>query len=225
MSDPPTTWPNLAAVREKIVAQFCSDQVEVYRSLLSFLQRTNVADNALVSGETAPDFVLPDPDGALISTEQLRRAGPLVVSFFCGSWCPFCIAELCALQAALPAFRALNATLLAISPDPSDYPRQLSAVHNLEFHVLFDRDCGVCLSYGVIFSLPTDIRSRLLARGIDLSARQQSSDWMLPIPATFIIDRNGIIREAFVEPDLTLRHEPKQIVHRLLQIAEGPLAT
>ena len=71
---------------------------------------------ALKVGDTAPDFLLPDADGRLHSSEQLRRNGPLVVSFFRGGWCPFCTAELCALQAAKDEFESVGATLAVVTP-------------------------------------------------------------------------------------------------------------
>jgi len=74
------------------------------------------AERALKAGDKAPAFVLNDPDGKPVSSEELLARGPLVISFYRGVWCPYCNMEMQALQEALPSFEALGASLVAISP-------------------------------------------------------------------------------------------------------------
>ena len=186
---------------------------------MRWLRDTDVASHALKVGDTAPDFLLPDADGRLHSSEQLRRNGPLVLSFFRGGWCPFCTAELCALEAAKDEFESVGATLAVVTPETRDFPRQLKRSLGLDLKVLSDVDYGVAVSYGILFRVPDETKAHYSRLGFDLGARHGSPVWMLPIPATYVIDAEGRIRSAFVEPDFTIREEPAQILASLRQAA------
>ena len=90
------------------------------------------------------------------------------------------------------------------------FPRQLKRSLGLDLKVLSDIDYGVGVSYGVLFRVPDETKAHYsgLGLGFDLGARHRAPDWMLPIPATYVIDTEGRIRSAFVEPDFTIREEP-----------------
>lgn len=219
-----TSMPNqsdktLAQIRSELLATFSAADWESYNHLVGWLRDTDVASHALKVGDTAPDFVLPDANGRLHSSEQLRRDGPLVLSFFRGGWCPFCTAELCALQAAKDEFESLGATLAVLTPETRQFPRQLKQSLGLDLRVLSDVDYGVAVSYGVLFRVPDETKAHYSALGFDFGARHGSPIWMLPIPATYVIDTEGRIRSAFVEPDFTIREEPAQILASLRQAA------
>jgi peroxiredoxin len=80
-------------------------------------------------------------------------------------------------------------------------PRNFKRDHRLDLEILSDLDLGVSLSFGLLSVVPAEIKSRLLRRGLDLSAPYGFSFWMLPMPATYILDQRGIIRRACVGPD------------------------
>jgi peroxiredoxin len=201
--------------RLEILAECDQQDIDAYEALTQWLRDSGVAEHALKVGDIAPDFLLPDVDGRLVSSGALRKAGPLVVSFFLGDWCPFCTAELCALQTANQSFEAANARLLAITPDTRDLPREYKRRNGFQFTVLSDVDHGVSLSYGVIFSVPDSTKDYLRGRGVDLSDRHGTRSWMLPMPATFIVDQDGVVRHAFVVPDFTRREEPSALLEAL----------
>jgi peroxiredoxin len=207
---------SLLQLRNETLAAFSSTQTAAYRHFVLWLKENGITDQVLKENDRAPDFILPDANGRLVSSLELREKGPLVISFFRGDWCPFCAAELCALQAALPRIHHLKANLVAISPDTGEFPRLLKRNLNLnKLQILADVDFGVSLAFGVIFSVPDEIRGYFRENGIDLPIRHGLPAWMLPIPATYVIDGSGIIRSAYVEPDFTLRQEPSAIVERL----------
>ncbi|MDQ8727600.1 peroxiredoxin-like family protein [Bradyrhizobium sp. LHD-71] len=208
-----------AQIRSELLATFSPADWESYNHLVGWLRDTGVASYALNVGDTAPDFLLPDADGRLHSSEQLRRNGPLVLSFFRGGWCPFCTAELCALQAAKDEFENLGATLAVVTPETRHFPRQLKQSLGLELKVLSDVDYAVAMSYGVLFRVPDETKAHYSGLGFDFGARHGSPVWMLPIPATYVIDTDGRIRSAFVEPDFTVREEPAQILSSLRRAA------
>lgn len=209
----------LAQIRTELLTTFSAADWESYNHLVGWLRDTDVASRALKVGDDAPDFLLPDADGRLHSSEQLRRNGPLVLSFFRGGWCPFCTAELSALQAAKGEFESVGATLAVVTPDTRDFPRQLKRSLGLDLKVLSDVDYGVAMSYGVLFRVPDDTIAHYSGLGFDFGARHGSPIWMLPIPATYVIDTGGRIRSAFVEPDFTIREDPAQILASLRHTA------
>jgi peroxiredoxin len=212
---PPETGKTFDRIRTGLVTSFTSTDLAAYRHFVDWLRDNDVAAPALKAGDTAPDFLLPDADGRLHSSEQLRRAGPLVVSFFRGGWCPFCAAELRVLQAARGEFEALGASLVVLTPETRDFPRLLKRSLGLDLKVLSDVDYGVAVSYGVLFRVPEETKAHYTGMGLDLGVRHGSSVWMLPIPSTYVIDIAGRIMSAFVEPDFTIRQEPEAIIATL----------
>jgi peroxiredoxin len=209
----------LNQVRNELLAGLSDADREAYRHLVEWLRKTDVASHALQVGDTAPDFLLPDAHGRLHSSEHLRGEGPLVVSFYRGGWCPFCNAELRALQAVKAELDSLKANLVVLSPETRDLPRQLKRQLNLDLTMLADVDHGVAISYGVLFRVPEETKAHYAGQGYDFGQRHGSTEWMLPIPATFVIDQAGVVRGAFVEPDFTIRQEPSDILDNVRRLA------
>jgi peroxiredoxin len=171
------------------------------RLLSSWLRKAGVPDGALKANEPAPDFLLPEADGKLVSSLELRQTAPLVVTFVYGTWSPLCAARLGALHDATRSVRAGGARAIAITPESGDLPRNFKRDHQLDLEILSDLDLGVSLSFGLVTVVPAEIKRPLLQRGLDLSALHGFSLWMLPMPATYVLDQRGIIRRAYVGPD------------------------
>jgi peroxiredoxin len=169
--------------------------------LSSWLREAGVPDGALKDNEPAPDFLLPDANGRLVSSLELRQTSPLIVTFVYGTWSPLCVAGLRGLHGATPSIRAAGARAIAITPETGDLPRNFKRDHRLDLEILSDLDFGVSLSFGLLSVVPAKIKSRLLRHGLDLSALYGCSFWMLPMPATYVLDQRGIIRRACVGPD------------------------
>ncbi|MDL2403972.1 peroxiredoxin-like family protein [Rhizobium mayense] len=209
----------LSQVRNELLAGLNDTDRKAYHFLVDWVRETDIASRALKVGDTAPDFLLPDAHGRLHSSEQLRGEGPLVISFYRGGWCPWCNAELRALQAAKSQFDSLKANLVVVSPETRDLPRQLKRQLNLDLTMLADVDHGVAISYGVLFRVPDETRAHYSGQGYDFGHRHGSTEWMLPIPATFVIDQDGVVRSAFVDPDFTIRQEPSDILDKVRHLA------
>lgn len=209
----------LNQVRNELFAKLSDTEREAYTYLVDWLRKSDVVSRSLRVGDTAPDFLLPDEHGRLHSSKHLRGQGPLVVSFYRGGWCPFCNAELRALQAIKAEFDSLKANLVVLSPETRDLPRKLKRQLNLNLMMLADVDHGVAISYGVLFRVPDETKAHYAAQGYDFGDRHGSIEWMLPIPATFVIDQDSVIRGAFVEPDFTIRQEPSDILDKVRQLA------
>ncbi|GLQ56126.1 peroxiredoxin-like family protein [Devosia nitrariae] len=208
----------LDQVRQELLGEFSDADRDSYVHLVDWLRRTDVVSHALQVGDTAPDFLLPDENGRLHSSKDLREGGPLVISFYRGGWCPFCKAELRALQAIKADLDRLKAKVVVLSPDTRDLPRQLKQELGIDLMMLADVDHGVATTYGIVFRVPDETRAHYAGLDHDFGHRHGSSEWMLPIPATYIIDQDGVVRGAFVEPDFTIRQEPSDILTRVGQL-------
>jgi peroxiredoxin len=214
-----TTTPDL--VREEILDGLSQDQVDAYQRFVEWLGSSGVADDALRVGDGAPDFLLPDAFGHLIASRELRQAGPIVISFIRGDWCSFCAAELRAWYSALPKIRQLGARLLIVTPDLGSYARAVIRREGLNgMDILTDLDHGLCLTFGIVFMVPADLRGLLQSQDIDLPKRHGGTGWLLPVPATYVIDRDGVVRHAYVEPDYSRRQSPDAVLKVLREIAE-----
>ena len=188
-----------------------------YEALVRDLAQSGLAEGALKAGDALPSFELPNVEGRLVSAAELVARGPLVLSFFRGGWCPYCTLELRALQRALPEIERLGATLATVTPDTGGALAAAKRENHLGYEVLSDVDQGVGLTFGIIFRVPDAIKALYRRRGVDLGARHGNStgEWLLPLPATYVVDRAGVIRHAELDPDFRHRMEPEDIVRAL----------
>ena len=176
---------------------------------------SGAAARALKAGDTAPSFVLNDPDGKPVSSVGLLAQGPLVVSFYRGVWCPYCNMELQALQEALPAFRELGANLVAISPQNAANSRKSRRANNIDFPILSDSGNETAARFGLRFELPQYLIELYKSLKNDLPAFNGDTSWTLPMPGRFVIGQDGVIRYAEVNPDYTHRPEPADMLPAL----------
>jgi peroxiredoxin len=169
-------------------------------------------------GANAPQFALPDQLGRVIGLEGQLARGPVVLVFYRGDWCPYCNLTLRHLQAELAAIRATGAELVAISPQAPDRALTVAEKHELEFPVLSDVEQATIAAYKLRYTVPLALQRVYEEFGNDL--RQQNADgtWSLPVPATFVIDADGVIRARFVDADFTKRMEPAEITSVLAEL-------
>jgi peroxiredoxin len=182
------------------------------------LVTSGAAENALREGEQAPDFTLPDAHGNALRLSHLLRQGPVVITFYRGAWCPYCHLALRAYQQALPQLQAKRATLVAISPQMLDHGRALAEKLELTFSLLSDVGNQVARQFGLVFMIDKAVRTAYQQIGADLPAFNGTGAWDLPMAGTFLIDRSGTVRLAFVDPDFTRRLDPSVIVARLNEL-------
>ncbi len=186
---------------------------QAYEALIRNLSAVDITTQSLKAGDPMPHFLLPNVESRLVASHDLLEHGPLVVSFFRGEWCPFCTLELQALQKKLSEIEKLGANLVAITPDTGAALRAAKEKHRLPFQVLSDIDHALGLQFGIA------IQRFYLDRGIDLPIRHGSSAWLLPMPATFVIDQKGKIRHAYVDVNFARRMEPDDIIKAVQAIS------
>lgn len=197
---------------------------QVYDALVQTLVESRLTETSVKAGERMPDFDLPNVEGRFVTSQELLERGPLVVSFFRGGWCPFCTTELRALQQALPEIAARGASLVAITPDTGAALASAKRDNALGYEVLSDVDFGLGLQFGLVYRVPDSIRELYRGVDLDLGARHGSAHddvWLLPIPATYIVDRGGIVRFAEVDCDFRRRMEPAAIIRALDELARA----
>jgi peroxiredoxin len=172
----------------------------------------------LVVGEQVPDFTLPDAYGQSVSSKDLLARGPLVISFYRGEWCPYCNVELRALELASAEIAALGASIVAISGQRPDNALSLTDKHSLSFPVLSDVDQVVIRAFKLRYDVPAELRAMFEARGSDMSQRNADGSWTLPISATYVVDRTGMIVAAHAEAEWRIRLDPDDIIEALAKL-------
>jgi peroxiredoxin len=182
------------------------------------LLRSGLVERALPAGAKFPDLTLANArDGQTRIYDVLAR-GPLVITFYRGGWCPYCNLELRAYQSALTDIRALGAELIAISPEAPDHTLSTAEKNDLKFEILSDVNGALEDALGIRFELSDPIVALCKRFGNDLPSHNGDGRWSLPVPATYVLDRDGRIVLAFVDPDYRRRLEPAAAIAALHKI-------
>lgn len=173
-------------------------------------------DPGLKVGDRAPDFELTNAFGKPIRLSQELKKGPVIIAFYRGAWCPFCNLQLKAMHESMPHFKRYGATLLTITPQTPDHSLGQVKKDGLPFEILSDLSDLVTQAYGLYFEVPENLHN-LYIRNFDLDITRFNGPGRrgLPIPGTFVIDRNGIVRAAFADTDYKKRMEPQAIIDAL----------
>jgi peroxiredoxin len=199
---------DLATLKDRAHAQMPKEHSHaISKSIEDFMQTWNPA-NAINVGQPFPDFSLSDATGKQVSMKELLAKGPLLISFYRGGWCPYCNMALKALEDSLSAIKARGVTLVAISPELPNQSLTTREKNELQFPVLSDVGNNLARKLGILFQQPDTLRPILKAHGVDLQARNGDDSFVVPFPASYLIDSKGMIRYAFLDPDYTHRLEP-----------------
>lgn len=182
------------------------------------LAASGATARVLGCGEEAPLFELQDAHGRIVRLADLRTAGPVVLSFYRGIWCPYCNIDLQELERHAGSIRATGATLVAITPQTPVNSRKLITEHNLSFPILSDPGNAVAERYGLRFRLPDYLIAVYRQLGVELPVINGNDDWTLPMPARFVVDSDGLICYAEVNPDYTVRPEPEELLRVLREV-------
>ncbi len=174
----------------------------------------DVVAGARTVGDLAPGFTLPDANGAPVRLASLLEDGPVVIVWYRGGWCPYCNLTLRAYQERLDEIRSHGATLVAISPELPDNALSTQEKQELEYVVLTDASNAVAKDYGVVFDLTPDVHTTY-NKLFDFDTWNGQSSGELPLAATYVIDRGGTIRYAFLDADYRARAEPSDVIAAL----------
>jgi peroxiredoxin len=197
------------------LARQAPEAVKAFAAEIDHVVRSGAGEKALKVGDSALDFTLPDATRQSISLAALRKAGPVVVTFYRGQWCPYCDLQLRAYQEALPRIRALGATLVAISPQTPDESLSTTEKRKLQFHVLSDAGNQVARRWGLVWKVGSSLDTLNKASGIDLARSNGDTSNELPVPATFIVEPSGRIAFAHYDANWSVRLEPAALLSAL----------
>jgi peroxiredoxin len=164
--------------------------------LVTRLRQYGAGEAAPKIGDSIPSFVLPDGSGQMVSLEELLNRGPVAVTFHRGHWCPYCRININAL---VEAHKALPAG--AEMPDRQKFVAELKEQSQVPFPILTDADNGYAMSLSLTIWVGAEIQKMMEGRSGDLPTFESNSAWMLPIPATFVVGQDGLIRARFIDPD------------------------
>ena len=196
-----------------------ADRDTLLTAFQTYLQGSRDGDQAISVGQTAPEFTLPDHLGNNVSLTNELAQGPVVLNFYRGGWCPYCNLEFRALQAILPDIQALGAQLIGISPETPDASSNTVEAKGIQFTVLSDVGNKVARLYGLQTAVPEAIRPLYKQWGLDVNGANGDDSWELPLPATYIINKCGTVKAAFINRDYTQRMEPNDVIQALKAMA------
>jgi peroxiredoxin len=204
------------AERKELIAKYVPAATQaVHARAVAELKQQCLAANILPVGARAPEFQLQDHDGKNVSSSDLLANGRLVLCFIRGRWCPFCVGQMEAMNLILPEIKQARATLVAISPQTVQQSFFMRDQHRLRFPLLSDSGNQVARQFGLTYHVPDEQRDIYRRAFVNLPFVNGDESWELPIPATYIVDRDGSVLFASANEDYTERPEPAEIVATL----------
>jgi peroxiredoxin len=210
----------LFAERKELIAKYVPPETQaIHARAIAELRASGIAEHALAVGAKATAFELSDHNGKPVSSTELMAKGILVICFIRGRWDPFCCGQMEAMNLVLPRIVEAGASLLAISPQTVKQSFFMADQHKLRFPLLSDTSNQVARQFGLVYCVP-DYQQAIYRRAfINLPFANGDESWELPIPATYVLDRDGTVLYASADPDYTTRPEPEEILSVIKQLS------
>lgn len=188
------------------------DRLAVGERAVEELFATGIEDRILAVGAIAPAFALRDSNGRMLRSEDMLALGPLVVKFFRGRWCPYCMTELETWRDLYGRLRELGALLVAIGPQTERQSDFMVGHHGLPFPVLSDPGNKMAEQFGLAYTIPEYHRSYYRSILVNIPFVNGDESWRLPLPATYVIGRDGRVLFAEAHADFRVRPEPEEVL-------------
>jgi peroxiredoxin len=186
---------------------------EAVDRLVQRIHENGGGENAPRPGEAMPPFLLPDVTGRLVGLPSLLADGPVAVMFFRGHWCPYCRLNVRAVIEAMDRIKAMDGQVVAIMPETQAFAGKFKADSGAPFPVLTDLDNGYALSLNLAIWLGPEIQQLLSHQ--DMASFHGNEGWVLPIPATFVVGRDGLVNARFLDPDFRKRMAVEDLIAAL----------
>lgn len=188
---------------------------EIVDRMVLRLEAAGAGDKSPAPGEPMPRFLLPDQGGSLVGLDAMLSQGPVVVSFHRGHWCPYCRINADALAKAAPELNRFGAQIVAITPETQEFVAELKQDAEAPFPILSDIDNAYALQLNLAIWINDEKRNAMTASGWDIAPYQRNAMWTLPIPATFVVGTDGLVKARFVDPDYRRRMPVEDILAAL----------
>ncbi len=176
---------------------------------------TGIEQQILPVGAKVPEFALPDSSGRLVRSTDLLAVGPVILNFFRGRWCPYCVTEFEAWRDLYPVVRERGGLVVGISPQTirqSDFTRDQ---HAIPFPLLFDQGCKVGEQFGLAYTIPPFHQQHYRSVLVNLPFVNGDQSWRLILPATYVIAMDGTVLFAEAHADFRVRPEPEEVLRHL----------
>jgi peroxiredoxin len=210
------------AERKELIAKYVPAETQaIHARAIAELKSQRLAANILPIGAKATAFELLDHDGNVVSSDSVLAKGRLVLCFIRGRWCPFCVGQMEAINLMVPRIEQVGAMLIAISPQTVKQSFFMRDQHKLRFPLLSDAGNQVARQFGLTYRVP-EFQAAVYRRAfVNLPFTNGDESWELPIPATYIVDRDRTVLYASADEDYTERPEPVDLVNALHAVASN----
>jgi len=189
-----------------------AERLAVGERAVAELFATGIEERILPVGAMAPEFALEDSAGRVVRSRDLLAMAPLVIKFFRGRWCSYCVTELETWRDLYGRLREMGALLVAVSPETQRQSDFAIQQHGLPFPLLYDREAKLAEQFGLVYTVPEYHQQYLRSVLVNLPFLNGESSWRLPLPATYVIGRDGRVLFAEAHADFRVRPEPEEAV-------------
>ena len=188
---------------------------EAVDRVVARLAKSGAGANAPAVGDPMPPFLLPDDTGRLVSLEELIESGPVALVFNRGHWCPYCRTNTAALAQVYGQVSAEGGQIVGITPDRQKYTAMLKSAVDAPFPILTDMDNAYAMSLNLVIWVGAEMQEFQERAGVDLRASQGNDAWLIPIPATFVVGSDGVVKARYVDPDYRKRMAMEDLVQAI----------
>jgi peroxiredoxin len=188
------------------------ERMAVSERAVQELLNSGIESRILPVGAIAPEFTLPDASGRPVRSADLLALGPLVLNFFRGRWCAYCVTELEAWRDLYPSLREAGALLAAISPQTARQSDFMVGQHGLPFPVLTDSGCALAEQFGLAYTIPQYHRDYYRSILVNIPFVNGDQTWRLVLPATYVLARDRRVLYAQAYADFRVRPEPEEVL-------------
>lgn len=188
------------------------ERLAISERAVAELFATGIEDRILPVGATAPKFALKDTMGKVLRSADLLELGPLIVKFFRGRWCSYCSTELETWRDLYGQIRERGVLMVAISPQVERQNDFMANQHGLPFPLLSDAGNKVAEQFGLVYTLPDEMQNYYRSILVNIPFVNEDQSWTLPLPATYVIGKDGTVLFAEAHADFRVRPEPEEVL-------------
>jgi peroxiredoxin len=187
------------AERKQLIEKYVPAEARaVHARVIAELKQSGIAKGALGVGAQAPQFEFQDHNARVVRSVDLLSKSRLVLCFFRGRWCPFCVGQRETMNQVLEHIERASATLLAISPQTVKQSSFMVDQHRFKFPLLSDHGNHLARQFGLVYRVPDDQQAVFRRSFINLPLANGDQTWELPMPATYLLERDGSVAYASV---------------------------
>ncbi len=177
---------------------------------LKELKASGIEQKAVKHGQMVPSFKINGLDFKNFYTKK-----PVVLKFYRGNWCPYCQIEMNAYEKSKDKIEAKGYQLIVLTPDTKKEIKKFRNKQSISFSIFQDKDNYIAKKFGIAFKLDEKVEKLYQGFGINLKRNQENDMGELPLPGTYVIDKKGKIKFAFIDADYTKRLDPIELLKHL----------